>query len=46
MKNADSGLLSLFMKDNGKCKTSHAPYHQLERYSILNTKDIAVIDPE
>ena len=46
MKITDPVLLSLFMIDNDKCDTSHAPKHRLERYSILNTKCIGVIDPE
>ena len=32
------------MRDNEKCNISHAPW--LERYSILNTKCIGVIDPK
>ena len=38
MKIADSVLLSLFMRDNGKCNISHAHYHRLEtgiQFSIL-----------
>ena len=27
MKTADSVLLSLFMRTNGKCNNSHAPWH-------------------
>ena len=34
------------MRDNEKCNISHGPYHQLERYSIFNTKCIKVIDTE
>ena len=45
MKIADLILLSLFMRDNEKCNIPHAPYHQLKRHSILNTKCIGVIDP-
>ena len=44
VKIADSVLLSLFMRDSGKCNISHAP--RLGRYSILNTKCIGVIDHE
>ena len=40
-------LLRLFMRDNVKCNISHAPYHRLKRYSILNYyKCIGIIDLE
>ena len=32
-KTADSVLLSMFMRPNGKCNNSHAPYHRL--YSLF-----------
>ena len=35
-----SRLLSLSTRDNEMCNISHVPLHQLERYSILNTKYI------
>ena len=43
MKIADTVLWSLFMRDNEKY---HAPYYRLERYSVLKTKCIGVVDPE
>ena len=36
IKRADSVLLSLFMRTNGKCNNSHDPWHRLKRYSAFH----------
>ena len=32
---ADSVLMSLFMRTNGKCNYTHTPLHRLKRYSAF-----------
>ena len=37
---ADSVLLSLFMRTDGKCNNAHAPLHRLKRYSAFRQNPI------
>ena len=36
MKTTDSALLSLLMRDNGRCDIPHAAQPRVERYSTVN----------
>ena len=47
-ENRNSVIMGLLKRDNEKCNISRASQEwlKLKRYSILNTKNIAVIDPE
>ena len=39
-KTADSILLSLFMRNNGKCNNCHAAMHRLKQYSVFHQNPI------
>ena len=43
-KTADSVLLSLLMRTNGKCNISHAPWHRLKGYSAFIQNPIFLKD--
>ena len=43
-KTADSILLSLFMRTNGKCNNSHDPYYWLKPYSAFRQNSIFLKD--